>query len=110
MLLRNLNPLQGLYNEIRLIIRNIQNKVIEADIIIESYISRYVFIFCITLTSSESIAFSMIINKLQGQTFSQVGLYLPQSVFSHGQLYVALLRVTLYQCIKVLMSNSSQSC
>ena len=48
----------------------------------------------------------MTINKAQGQTLNQVGIYLPQPVFAHGQLYVALSRVTSYQNIKVLIDNS----
>ena len=35
----------------------------------------------------------MTIDKRRGQTLDFVGLYLPQSLFSHGQLYVALSRV-----------------
>ena len=32
----------------------------------------------------------MTINKSQGQSYNQVGIYLRNKVFSHGQLYVAL--------------------
>ncbi len=51
----------------------------------------------------------MTINKSQGQTLNQMGIYLPQSVFSHGQLYVTLSRVTSYQCIKVLIENNDHN-
>ena len=38
----------------------------------------------------------MTINKAQGQTIPNVGIYLPEHVFSHGQLYVALSRGVSY--------------
>ncbi|GBC04099.1 hypothetical protein RclHR1_05500014 [Rhizophagus clarus] len=85
-----------------------------------SHIGKRVFIPRITLTALESklpftlkrhqfpvrVAFSMTINKSQGQTLSRVGVYLPEPVFAHGQLYVAFSRVTIYQHIKVLIDNS----
>ncbi|KAI7943397.1 hypothetical protein MJO29_013241 [Puccinia striiformis f. sp. tritici] len=39
-------------------------------------------------------AYAMSINKSQGQTLSCVGIMLKNSCFAHGQLYVALSRVT----------------
>ena len=37
--------------------------------------------------------FAMSTNKAQGQTLQFVGIYLPDHVFTHGQLYVAFSRV-----------------
>ena len=51
----------------------------------------------------------MTINKSQGQTLNRVGLYLPQPVFPHGQLYVAMSRITSHQSIKVLIDNGHNS-
>ena len=45
----------------------------------------------------------MTINKTQGQTVPNVGVYLPESVFSHGQLYVALSRGISRNNTKVLV-------
>ena len=49
----------------------------------------------------------MTLNKSQGQTLKQVGLYLKDDVFSHGQLYVALSRVTSYTGIKILIETKN---
>jgi ATP-dependent DNA helicase PIF1 len=48
------------------------------------------------------LSLAMTINKAQGQTIPNVGIFLPDAVFSHGQLYVALSRATAKQHVKVL--------
>ena len=53
-LLRNLNPSEGLCNGTRLIVRNFQNKVIDAEIITGPHIGKRVFIPRITLSPSEN--------------------------------------------------------
>ncbi|CAN0906635.1 ATP-dependent DNA helicase PIF1, partial [Linum grandiflorum] len=45
--------------------------------------------------------FAITINKSQGQSLNSVGLCL-QQVFSHGQLYVALSRVTQKSGLQIL--------
>lgn len=47
----------------------------------------------------------MTINKSQGQSLSHVGLYLKKSVFSHGQLYVVMSRVTNHKGLKILICD-----
>ncbi|CAG8824536.1 25385_t:CDS:1, partial [Gigaspora margarita] len=55
-------------------------------------------------------AFAITINKSQGQSLKHVGLDLRTSIFSHGQLYVALSRCTSAQLIKVLFPHNSNDC
>ena len=52
----------------------------------------------------------MTINKAQGQTFNRLGLYLPNPVFAHGQLYVAFSRATSFDHIYVQMKNGPNKC
>ena len=41
------------------------------------------------------------IEKSQGQSFGKVGVFLPESVFSHGKLYVVFSRAHSFDDIKV---------
>ena len=50
-----------------------------------------------------NLAFSLTINKSQGQTIGNVGIVLHEPVFSHGQLYVALSRSTSSHTTKVVI-------
>src|SRR4051794_8698634 len=45
-------------------------------------------------------AFVMTINKCQGQTVQRAGVYLPEPVSTHGQLYVAASRAPGRDCVR----------
>ena len=116
-LLRNLNPSDGLCNGTRLICHFFQKHVIEAEIITGKHTGLRTFIPRITLSPSNANfpftlkcrqfpvqpAFAMTINKSQGQSLNWVGLYLPTPVFSHGQLYVTCSRITSRKNLKILI-------
>ena len=45
----------------------------------------------------------MTVNKAQGQTIPNIGIYLLEPVFSHDQLYVSLSRATARSNIRILV-------
>jgi hypothetical protein len=106
LLLRNLNPEKGLGNGTRLIVVQLLPNVIVAKIISESHRGDIVFLvpqdletelknLPVTLRRQQFPiipAFAMTINKSQGQTLENVGIFLTDAPFSHGQLYVAFSR------------------
>ena len=121
MLLRNLDIRMGLCNGTRLIIRRLFTNILDAEIITSVHRGHRVLIPRIKLAPSDvalpftlqrvqfpiRLAYSMTINKAQGQTFQRLGIYLPTPVFSHGQLYVAFSRARTFDSTYVKVDDMS---
>jgi len=121
-LLRNVDQKKGLCNGTRLIVRRLKPRCIMATILTGPFATDLVFIPRVPIVTTDDKsspilfkrrqfpvrpAFAMTINKSQGQTLENVGLYLPTPVFTHGQLYVALSRCTEEKNLKVLIVDGS---
>ena len=119
MLLRNLRPEDGLCNGTRLIVTRLSRHVIEARILAGEFKGRVHLIPRILLVTRKEqlnyelqrkqfpvqLCFAITINKSQGQSLQAVGVDLRVPAFSHGQLYVALSRVTDVGRLTVLYSS-----
>jgi ATP-dependent DNA helicase PIF1 len=119
MLLRNIDQSEGLCNGTRLIVTRLADHVIGSKIISGKNIGGIVYIHRMDITPTQSpwpfkltrrqfpitVSYAMTINKSQGQSLDNVGLYLPRSVFSHGQFYVAISRVKSKKGLKILIHD-----
>ena len=119
MLLRNIDADAGLCNGVRGLVVHALPNVLDVLLVSGTKAGTRVFIPRFGLAPKNpdlpfvlrrrqfpvKLAWCMTINKAQGQTLQQVGLYLCRAVFSHGQLYVALSRAGSSKRVKVLVQD-----
>jgi ATP-dependent DNA helicase PIF1 len=114
----------GLANGTRLIVVNLMQHIIDAEIAIGPDKGKRVFIPRLSITPFDTErmpftlrrrqfllrpAFAITINKAQGQTLQTVGVYLPKPIFCHGQLYVAFSRCGSRWGVRVLVRGGSRA-
>ena len=117
MCLRNICPEEGLCNGSRGVVTRLLNRSIEIRLLGGDWDGQLRLLPRIMLTSNDDdlpyiltrkqfpvkVCFAMTINKGQGQTFDTIGLDLRSPVFSHGQFYVAVSRVTNPEGLTILL-------
>ncbi|XP_058776414.1 uncharacterized protein LOC131650731 [Vicia villosa] len=122
MLMRNIDQSEGLCNGTRLCITKMAAHVLEASIMGGKGLGNLVYIPRMDMSPSQSpwpfklnrrqfpiiVSYFMTINKSQGQSLDNIVLYLPKDVFTHGQIYVALSRVTPKKGIKMLIHDEEK--
>nr|KAJ0185591.1 hypothetical protein LSAT_V11C900497200 [Lactuca sativa] len=113
MLVRNLNQREGLYNGTCLMVSHLLPMLIEATIIIGTSIGKRVYLPCIKfIYKSSDLPFTFIRKQYPikpGLISEKIGIYIPEPVFAHGQLYVALSCATSPDSIRILIESHANT-
>ena len=121
-LLRNISPKEGLCNGTRVRLLSIGQNCLKVAILGGRWDGEVRLLPRIKLATNEDdlpfilirkqfpvrLCFAMTVNKAQGQSFQYVGVDLRSGAFTHGQLYVALSRVTSLNGLIVLLPDTSR--
>jgi len=120
-LLRNLSAREGLCNGTRMRVLGIRLTCLQVAIMCGKFNGKICFLLRIKLTTTDDdlpfilqrtqfpvhLCFAMTVNKSQGPFLEQVGVDLCNSAFTHGQLYVALSRVTSLHGLTLLSCDNT---
>ncbi|XP_058799213.1 uncharacterized protein LOC131668792 [Phymastichus coffea] len=121
MLIRNISIHEGLCNGTRLRVLDFLNHLLKCQVLTGDKSNSIVFLNHISLICENEypftfrrrqfpikLAFTMTINKAQGQTFDKIAIDLRRDVFNHGQLYVAISRVRSWETLKIYLGNQQR--
>jgi hypothetical protein len=123
-LLKNWSVKDGLCNGTRMIVTALYNHSIKCKILSGRHINKeFLFHRMIFMPRQENtakgyrlirtqfpfrLAFSMTINKSQGQSFDRVGILLATPCFSHGQLYTAQSRGKSFDSVRIMITDINE--
>ena len=120
-LIRNLSPKHGMCNGTRLRLLGINRNCLQVAILGGRWDGEIRLLPRIKLNTTDEelpfilerkqfpvkLCFAMTVNKSQGQSLEKVGVDLRTDAFTHGQLYVALSRVTSLDGLTLLLSSDT---
>ena len=122
MILRNIDLYNGIANGTRVQLLQIHQKCLQVKLLNGPFKDNIRFLCKIPNTNKNDrnikmirrqfpirLCYGMTIHKAQGQTIERLGIYLPNPVFTHGQLYVALSRVSDPTQISVYIDDKEET-